>query len=272
MNPVTDCHPPRLPDRDQGQTQPGATGLPTLETPLSSEAIREAWRPAPPLPACGPRTNPQRDSLVLHTGALNFHSWGQTQNSQKILTPKSPVSAYAHTRIHTHTHTKFRACSRGQYGHTLTGAVALSSTPRPSTTGMAGDQAGSELSRGLGMGKQGLLRGEGDSGEKEEKGSKVHSAHSTGAPSKDKLELPWAGCQTQYLSPQQPRGGPARSALDDKWTRYVPARRDKGCRCKEKVGFSRMFRNTFQGVERFQGHTGSGPARPAPFTFFKIPS
>ena len=56
------------------------------------------------------------------------------------------------------------------------------------------------------MGKQGLSRGEGDSGEKEEKGSYVHSAPSTGAPSKDKLELPWAGCQTQYLSPQQPRG------------------------------------------------------------------
>ena len=167
MNPVTDCHPPRLPDRDQGQTQPGATGPPTLGTPLSSGAIRAARRPAPPLPACGPRTDPQRDSLVLHTGALNFHSWGQTQNSQKILTPKSPVSACART----HTHPKFRACSRGQDGHTLTGAVALPSTPRPSTTGMAGNQAGSELSRGLGMGKQGLPRGEGDSGEKEEKGS-----------------------------------------------------------------------------------------------------
>ena len=31
------------------------------------------------------------------------------------------------------------------------------------------------------MGKQGLSRGEGDSGEKEEKGSYVHSAPSTGA-------------------------------------------------------------------------------------------
>ena len=109
MNPVTDCHPPRLPDRDQGQTQPGATGPPTLGTPLSSGAIRAARRPAPPLPACGPRTDPQRDSLVLHTGALNFHSWGQTQNSQKILTPKSPVSACARAHTHTHTPSSVRA-------------------------------------------------------------------------------------------------------------------------------------------------------------------
>ena len=60
-----------------------------------------------------------------------------------------------------HTHTRFRACSRGHDGHTLTGAAALSSTPRPSATGMAGNQAGSELRRGVGMGKQGLTKGRG---------------------------------------------------------------------------------------------------------------
>lgn len=174
-------------------------------TPLSFEAIQATQRPVPSLPARSPQTRrlSQRDSLVLHTGALNFHSWGQTQNSQKILTPTSPVSTHAHT--HT-THTYQVPCMQPRTRWTLTGAAALSSTARPSATGMAGNQAGRELSRGVGMGKQGLSRGEGDSGEKEEKGSYVHSAPSTGAPSKDKLELPWAGCQTQYLSPQQPRG------------------------------------------------------------------
>ena len=129
-----------------------------------------------------------------------------------------------------HTHTRFRACSRGHDGHTLTGAAALSSTPRPSATGMAGNQAGSELRRGVGMGKQGLTKGRGGLRRERRKGllGSFRSLH--WGPLQGQA---WAALgRLPNIIPESPAAlgaQPSRLSTISGPGRYVPACGDKGC-------------------------------------------
>ena len=160
-----------------------------------------------------PNCSSERQSGSAHKGLARASPAGDKLTKQaKILTPKSPA------RAHTHTQTKFRACSHGHNGCTHTRAASRSSTPCPTPSRTAGNWAARKLSRRRWDGEVVATKAKGRF-KRERKGLPDLFSYLHWGPAKDKLGLPWAGCQTQYLSPHQP-WGLTQSFLEGKWTRY----------------------------------------------------